>query len=193
MEQAVRTPSAFHPVASFSNQPVAMASATLTVTLANTGTTALTISSFAVSDGNANDFVQNNNCGSSVASGATCTIVVLFTPSAIGARAAALSITDGSTGSPQTVSLSGTGTHEVILSWTVSTSPGVIGYNIYRGTTSGGESASPLNSTPVNGTNFTDEIVIAGAAYYYLATSVISSGVTPSPASAEASTTVQSP
>ena len=177
----------------FPNQPVEMTSTAQTVTLTNTGSTALTISSFAVTGANSSDFVQNNNCSSSVAAGGTCTIVVLFTPSAIGARAAALSISDSATGSPQTVSLSGTGSHDVILSWTASPTPGVIGYNIYRGTTSGGESATPLNSTPINGTNFTDETVTAGAVYYYLATSVTSCGITQSAASAETSTTVPSP
>jgi len=159
----------------------------------NSGKARLTITSITLTGANASDLVQNNNCGSSVAAGGTCTIVVLFTPSAIGARAAALSISDSSTGSPQTVSLSGTGSHDVILSWTASPTPGVIGYNIYRGTTSGGESATPLNSTPTNGTNFTDETVTAGAVYYYLATSVTSDGVTESAASSETSTTVPSP
>jgi hypothetical protein len=169
-----------------------MTSTAQTATLTNTGTTALTIASFAVTGANSSDFVQNNNCGSSVAAGGKCTIVVLFTPSAIGARAATLSISDSSNGSPQTVSLSGAGSHDVILSWTASPTANVIGYNLYRGTASGGESATPLNTTPINGTNFTDETVTAGATYYYLATSVSSCGVTQSAASPEISTTVPS-
>ena len=110
---------------------------------------------------------------------------MLFTPSAAGARTAALSISDSATGSPQSVSLSGTGSHDVVLSWTASPTSGVIGYDIYRGTTSGGESSTPLNSTPINGTNFTDENVTAGVEYYYLVTSVASDGVTQSAASTE--------
>jgi hypothetical protein len=159
----------------------------------NTGTTSLSISSFNVTGLNSADFVQNNNCGSSLAAGAQCTVVVLFTPSAIGARTATLSILDGSTGSPQTAGLSGTGGHDVILSWTASPTPGVIGYNIYRGTTPGGENATPLNSTPINGTNSTDANVTPGTVYYYLATSVTSSGGTQSPASAETSASVPTP
>src|ERR1019366_2862062 len=54
-------------------------------------------------------FPQTNNCGSSVAAGANCRISVTFRPSASGARAAALRIADNATSSPQTVSLTGTG------------------------------------------------------------------------------------
>jgi hypothetical protein len=177
----------------FSNQPVEMTSTAQTVTLTNNSTTALSISNLAVTGANSSDFVQNNNCGSSVAVGANCTIVVLFTPSAIGARTAVLSVSDNATGSPQTVSMSGTGIHDVVLSWTASPTQGVIGYYIYRGTTSGGESSTPLNSTPTNGTSFTDETVTARATYYYLVTSVASDGVTQSAASTETAATVPSP
>jgi hypothetical protein len=167
-----------------------MTSAPQAVTLTNTGGATLNITSLAVTGANASDYSQTGNCGSSIAAGANCTIAVLFTPSAAGARAAALSISDNASGSPQTVSLSGTGAHDVILSWTASTTPGIIGYNIYRGTTSGGESPTPLNSTPTNGATFADENVTCGTMYYYVVTAVGSSGETVSAASNEASATV---
>jgi fibronectin type 3 domain-containing protein len=63
----------------------------------------------------------------------------------------------------------------VILSWTASTTPGVLGYDVYRGTTSGGESSTPLNSSPINGATFTDSNVTAGQAYYYVIMAVNSS------------------
>jgi hypothetical protein len=44
------------------------------------------------------------------AAGAKCTISVTFTPAASGARTATLSIADNAGGSPQTLSLTGTGT-----------------------------------------------------------------------------------
>jgi fibronectin type 3 domain-containing protein len=91
------------------------------------------------------------------------------------------------------VSLSGTGAHAVILSWTASTTAEVTGYNVYRGTTSGGESSTPLNSTPINGTTYTDENVTAGATYSYLVRAVVSDGVTHSAASNEAVVTIPSP
>jgi fibronectin type 3 domain-containing protein len=153
----------------------------------------LNISSYTVTGTNSSDFVQNNNCGTSVASGANCTIVVMFTPSIAGAETAALNISDNATGSPQSVNFSGTGSHDVILSWTASTTTGVTGYNVYRGTTSGGESSTPLNSTPISATTFTDEGVTAGTEYYYQVTSVTSNGSTQSAASPETTAVVPSP
>jgi titin len=91
------------------------------------------------------------------------------------------------------VPLSGTGTHDVILSWTDSPTSAVVGYNVYRGTTPGGESSTPLNSTPVNGATYTDVNVTAGVAYYYVVTAVASNDVTQSAASNEAAASVPSP
>src|SRR5208337_5056467 len=65
----------------------------------------VTISSFAVSG----DFTQTNNCGTSVAVGSSCTISVMFTPTGSGTQSGTLSISDNAPGSPQTVTLSGTG------------------------------------------------------------------------------------
>jgi hypothetical protein len=161
----------------FGNEPIDVTSSAQSVTLSNTGNAALSISSVALTGTNAGDFAQSNACGSSLAAGANCTIVVTFTPSEAAAETASLSITDNASGSPQSVSLTGTGTHDVILSWTASTSSGVEGYNVYRGTSSGGESSTPLNTTLVNGTTFTDTNVTAGTTYYYVVMAVNSSNV----------------
>lgn len=64
--------------------------------------------------------------------------------------------------------------YAVLLSWTVSTST-VSGYNIYRGTVSGGPFAK-LNSSLQSGTTYTDSTVQAGQTYYYVTTAVDSSG-----------------
>jgi hypothetical protein len=169
-----------------------MTSSAQTVTLTNTGSATLSITSVTVTGTNASDFTESDTCGNSVATGANCRIAVMFTPAASGARTAALSIADNASGSPQTVSLSGTGSHDVILSWTDSATPGVVGYDIYRGTTSGGETSTPLNSAPINSTTYTDENVTAGAAYYYVVTAVASDDVTQSADSNEVSATVPS-
>ena len=169
-----------------------MTSSAQTVTLTNTGSATLSITSVTVTGTNASDFPESDTCGNSVATGANCRIAVMFTPAASGARTAALSIADNASGSPQTVSLSGTGSHDVILSWTDSATPGVVGYDIYRGTTSGGETSTPLNSAPINSTTYTDENVTAGAAYYYVVTAVASDDVTQSADSNEVSATVPS-
>jgi len=175
---------------SFGNQSVGTTSTVQTLTLSNTGNAALSITSLALTGTNASDFAQSNTCGSSLAAGANCTIAVMFTPSVTGTEAASLSISDNSSGSPQTVSLSGAGTHDVILSWTASTTPGVVGYDVYRATTSGGPYPTELNSSPINGTTYTDDTAQAGQTYYYVVTAVASNDVTQSADSNQVSATV---
>jgi len=158
---------------SFGSQPVATTSGTQTITLSNGGGTPLSITSLAIAGADAGDFAEvADTCGSSLAAGGTCAIGVTFTPSASGQRTATLSITDNASGSPQAASFTGTGSSDVILSWGASPTSGVVGYNVYRGTTSGGESSTALNSTPINGTTFVDENVTAGTTYYYVVKSV---------------------
>jgi fibronectin type 3 domain-containing protein len=59
----------------------------------------------------------------------------------------------------------------VSLSWMASTSPNIVGYNVYRATASGGGYVK-LNGSPVSGTSYIDASVIAGQVYYYVATAV---------------------
>ena len=94
----------------FGSQLVGSTSAVQTVTLTNSGTAALNITSIAIGGASSGDFSQTNTCGTSVAAGAACAIHVTFTPSAAGTRAASITIGDNATDSPQTVVLSGTGT-----------------------------------------------------------------------------------
>ena len=177
----------------FGNEPVSVISSSQVVTLTNTGSAALSIASIAFTGANAADFTQVNTCGASLAAGGSCTVAILFTPSAIGARGTSLVITDNASGSPQSISLSGTGVHDVVLTWTANGTSGVMGYNVYRGTTSGGESSTTLNSTPINGTTYTDTNVTAGASYYYVVKAVGLDGVTQSASSNQASAKVPSP
>jgi len=93
----------------FGSQATGTSSAAQTVTLSNTGSTALAVAGISING----DFSQTNNCGSSVAAAGSCTISVTFKPTASGTRTGTLTITDnsnGASGSTQTVSLTGTGT-----------------------------------------------------------------------------------
>jgi hypothetical protein len=63
-----------------------------------------------VSIGASGDFAKVSGCGSTIAPKAKCTVTVTFSPTAAGARAGTLTITDNATNSPQTVPLSGVGT-----------------------------------------------------------------------------------
>jgi hypothetical protein len=79
------------------------------VTLSNIGTATLTLTSITIAGTNPGDFTQTNNCGPSLGIGANCTINVTFTPAVAGSRSGSLRVTDNASGSPQSVSLTGTG------------------------------------------------------------------------------------
>jgi hypothetical protein len=87
------------------------ASSTLNVVLSNPGTTSLSLTSIKVAGNNATAFTQTNNCGSSLAAGAKCTIAVKFAPSTTGSFSANLTVVDNaqSGAGTQTVPLSGKG------------------------------------------------------------------------------------
>jgi hypothetical protein len=93
----------------FGTQAVGTPSAPLAGTLTNTGTTALVISSVAISGANAAEYSQTNTCGNSLAAGASCNVSVVFTPAGSGMRTATLTVTDNASTSTQTMSLTGTG------------------------------------------------------------------------------------
>lgn len=94
----------------FAQTPLSQKSAAQNVTLTNTGSATLSISSIATGGGNApKEFTETNTCDSSVAAGANCTISVIFSPFLYGTRTSTLTITDNATGSPQNVTLTGMG------------------------------------------------------------------------------------
>jgi fibronectin type 3 domain-containing protein len=97
--------------------------------------------------------------------------------------------------STQSSTLAGTGAHDVILSWSASPTAGVVGYYVFRGTNPGGESTTPLNSSPYTADilTYVDTNVTAGTTYYYVVTAVASDGVTQSAPSNETSATVPTP
>jgi Bacterial Ig-like domain (group 3)/FG-GAP-like repeat/HYDIN/CFA65/VesB-like, Ig-like domain/Abnormal spindle-like microcephaly-assoc'd, ASPM-SPD-2-Hydin len=77
-----------------------------TVTMTNTSASGtVSITSISVTA----EFIETNNCGSSLAAGASCTITLKFEPTAIGTQTGTLSVADDAAGSPQTVALSGVG------------------------------------------------------------------------------------
>jgi hypothetical protein len=94
---------------SFGTELAGQSSVATPVTLTNTGAAPLAISSIGFGGSNAGDFSQQNNCGTSVSADATCTISIIFKPAAGGSRSATLTVADDASGSPQAVTLSGTG------------------------------------------------------------------------------------
>ncbi|MBZ5505687.1 MAG: choice-of-anchor D domain-containing protein [Acidobacteriia bacterium] len=93
----------------FPGQVVGTSSALRTVTLTNSGTLPLAITSLTISGANASEFKESDSCANSVLGiGKACAISVTFTPGAQGERNATLFIGDNGLG-PKQVSLSGTG------------------------------------------------------------------------------------
>ncbi len=103
----------------FGNQTVNTPSAAQAVTVTNTGTATLNISSTSVAGVERLDFAPlSNKCGKTLGAGKNCNIWATFTPQAVGARSATIQMVDNAPGSPQVVTLSGTGTAPV-ATWSV--------------------------------------------------------------------------
>ena len=92
----------------FGTQAAGTTSAAQTLSLTNSGTAALNISSINIT-GDLSDFSELNTCPQSLPAGAACTISVSFAPTRAGTRTATLTITDNAPTSPQVVSLGGAG------------------------------------------------------------------------------------
>jgi subtilase family serine protease len=80
---------------------------TLPLTITNSGSGTLNVSAISLST---SSFGHTSNCGGNpLAAGKSCTAQVTFSPASAGTFTATLSITDNATGSPQTITVSGTG------------------------------------------------------------------------------------
>jgi hypothetical protein len=113
-----------------------------------------------------------------LAAGQSVPFTLTFAPQATGGASAVLSVISTASNSP-TGSLSGVGTappqHSVSLSWT-DTDSGIMGYNLYRGSASGGP-YTKINSALDPTAAYMDSSVVAGQTYYYVATAVEDNGV----------------
>jgi hypothetical protein len=160
---------------SFGNVSVG-SNTSLPAALTNTGNSNVTISS--ANTTGAGFTVSGVSSGESLSPNQSIPVTVQFAPSASGTVNGNLTILSSATDSPTSISLSGTGTQaqKVALGWTSSTST-VMGYNVYRGTVTGGPYSSKLTSSPVASTQFTDTAVQSGQTYYYVVTSVDSNDV----------------
>ncbi len=90
---------------------------------------------------NSNEFVLSGiSLPATLTAGQSVPFTVTFTPQSSGATSASLSFSSNASNSPAVQSMTGTGTaatqHTVDLTWDASA--GAVGYNIYRGTVSGG-------------------------------------------------------
>jgi hypothetical protein len=123
----------------FADQLVGSNSAAISSTITNTGTEAVAVCSVYVNG----DFTETNTCGSAIAAKGSCTVNVVFSPTARGPRSGVLEVVTGDAGSPQSITLSGKG-----LAPIVALSPNAISFSSPQlvGTTSTSESVTLTNT-----------------------------------------------
>lgn len=160
---------------SFGSQ-VLNSSTTLTVRITNTSSSTITISQDPVSGAG---FTVGVTTPLTLAASSSVNVPVVFNPGTAGAVNGSLSLVSNGT-TAVSVPLTGTGfaalAHSVGLSWLASSSSPLQGYNVYRGTTSGGP-YSKISSTLSPATlAFTDSSPVSGKQYFYVVTAVNSSG-----------------
>ncbi len=179
------------PALNFGNVAVG-SSANLSGTL-TAGASSITVSS---ADWNGQGYSVNGiTFPLTLAAGTNVSFTVTFTPQAAGSTPGSISFASNASNSPANETFSGNGTqtaatqHTVDLSWLASSST-VSGYNVYRGTLSGGPYAKVDSMQPT--TSYADSTVQSGTAYYYVVTSVGTDSVE-SPYSNQVTAMVPSP
>ncbi|MGO9403391.1 MAG: choice-of-anchor D domain-containing protein [Terriglobales bacterium] len=131
----------------------------------------VTVSSASLNNG---EFVLSGiSLPATLTAGQSTPFTVTFTPQSSGATSASLSFSSNASNSPTVQTMTGTETaatqHTVDLTWDASS--GAAGYNIYRGTVSGGP-YTMINTSLDSITAYTDSTVVSGQTYYYVATTV---------------------
>jgi hypothetical protein len=109
--QAVSGPAAaiFPTTGAFGSVTIGSSSGTSVFFLVNTGDQNLVINSISIVGANASSFSESHTCSTNLAPNGNCSISINFTPASTGALLATLQVGDNAAGSPQTLSLAGTG------------------------------------------------------------------------------------
>jgi hypothetical protein len=150
-------------------------SSSQTITLSDSGIGNVAISNVSISGAGVG--ASGVYVGQTLTPGQTVTLHVTFAPAATGSVSGSVTVTSNAADSPTRIAVSGAGlqaVHSVDLVWNGVT--GVVGYNVYRGSVSGGP-YTIISNTPSTTTTFTDTNVQSGQTYYYAVTSVNLAGV----------------
>jgi hypothetical protein len=176
------------PTLAFPSTTVGATATALAATLSNSGNASLSINGITIAGANPSDFAittGSNACGETLAADASCSIYVTFTPASATSFSATLSVADNASGSPQTASLTGTGTAPLVPSYAVAspTSPQTV--------QPGGAATYTINVNPVNG-SFTSVVTLAASGLPSGATATfLPPTVTPGSTGASSTLTVQ--
>jgi len=95
------------PSASFGTQTLFIGSAPVALTIRNIGTATAIVNS--VTSSSSEFPVTSSTCNGALVVNSTCTVNVVFDPTSSGARSATLTVSSNGIGSPQSITLSGTG------------------------------------------------------------------------------------
>ena len=131
---------------------------------------------YSASSSNAQFAIPGTTFPFTIDSGKSVDLDVVFSPTEKGTSSGELSFASDAANAESSEPLTGAGIlpqYSVNLSWNPSASS-VIGYNIYRGTAMG--TYSKLNSALNAGTTYTDNTVVSGTTYYYVAKAVNAQG-----------------
>lgn len=93
----------------FGTQTQGTTSSSQTATLTNDSSTTLSLSPMKLAGANSSSYGMSTTCGSTLASGASCTVSVTFSPKTKATRTATVQITSGAVGSPVSIELTGVG------------------------------------------------------------------------------------
>jgi Abnormal spindle-like microcephaly-assoc'd, ASPM-SPD-2-Hydin len=149
-----------------------------TIAFSNSGTATVTVSNVSIDGAGLNASGVSN--GIVLSPGQSATMAVTFAPAGTGSISGSVTVTSNATDSTTSVPVSGTGVQAAPLStalaWNAGASNDVVGYDVYRGSVSGGPYAI-LTNTPIVTTSYTDNSVQSGQTYYYAVTAVDGAGV----------------
>jgi len=178
----------------FPLQLVGTPSSAQSVTITNTSAQSIQILSITP----AGDFSENDGCIGTLAAGSNCVISAFFTPTAAGQRTGTLTITDGGSGGPVSISLTGQGSAPA-----ASVSPDTFSFiPVSQGATEGpvpitltsnGTAPLHVSSVALSGTNpgdFSQTNNCVGTALAVNATCTINVSFTPSAETARTATLV---
>ena len=162
------------------------ATAAQNATLTNSGTAVLNISGIKLTGANTSEFaISANTCGAMLAVNASCTISVTFTPDSVASFTAAISVADDAAGSPQTSTLTGTGTAAAVADFTVAATPAT------QSVTAGSAATYSIPIASSGGT-FTDAVTLSATGFPPGATvTFLPASVMPGAAGGQSTMTVQ--
>jgi hypothetical protein len=150
------------------------------ISISNTGSSNVTVSNVSVSGAGFN--ATGLPVGTVLTPGQSATVNVTFTPGGATAVTGGFTVTSNATDSTDTIAFSGTGTqpaptvYSVNLSWAPSSTPGITGYDLYRGTVMGGPYTLLTTVSPTS-ESYVDATAQTGQTYYYVVTSIGANGV----------------